>query len=748
MLNCLGGQPGDAKFAPDAASLALPVLGIPEALTQRTSSIRTRLALLVLASVLPAAVMVFALISYDYQQQRAQLKANTVATARAIGFQLDYRIAEVQSGLTALATSRLLRLSDLSYFDQQAREVRAAQPISNIVLVGLDGRQLVNTLRPFGSELPTTFSSPQMQKLLQSGQSGVTDLFTGPVAGKQVIAVGVPVRQDGRVVYGLIAIIEPAQLRDLLLRQNMAPGWVAAILDRTGTVVARTQDQERFIGKKATADLRQRLQDVAEDALENGVTLDGRRVVTAFSRAPQTQWAVAIGIPQDTLTAGLNRSLGLLLAGTLGLLATSLGLAWYFGSGITHAIRRLTDAARQLAQEEPVAVPRLAFREADELGRAFEQTSVALGQAHEALLHSEARLRGILESAMDSIITIDEDQRVVLFNSAAITMFGWTAAEAMGAPIANFLPERFRTGHADHIRQFGEQLHGARMMSRERVVHGLRRNGEEFPLEASISMVREDGRRLFTVILRDITERERNREELVRSNLELQQFAFVASHDLRSPLRSINGYIRLLEKKHGAALPSDAIELVQRTSAAVMQLDRLTDDLLSYARIESQTKPFEDVDTNAALASAMLLLDAAIAESGAVIEADRLPHVFGDRTLLIQLFQNLLANAIKYCDNGAPRTRVAAAASGDQWEFSVTDNGIGIEPQHHQKIFQIFKRLHSGREYPGNGIGLSICQRIVQRHGGRIWVESEAGQGSVFLFTIPRTTASTKEVTT
>jgi PAS domain S-box-containing protein len=715
---------------------------------QRTPSIRTRLALLVLASVLPAAALVFVLVTYDYQQERAQLKANTVATARAIGFQLDYRIAEVQSGLTALATSRLLRLSDLSYFDQQAREVRAAQPISNIVLVGLDGRQLVNTLRPFGSELPTTFSSPQMQKLLQSGQSGVTDLFTGPVAGKQVIAVGVPVRQDGRVVYGLIAIIEPAQLRDLLLRQNMAPGWVAAILDRTGTVVARTQDQERFVGKPATAELRQRMQQVTADAIENALTLDGRRVVTAFSRAPQSQWVVAIGIPQDTLTAGLNESLGLLLAGTLGLLATSLGLAWYFGSGITHAIKQLTHAARQLAKEEPVAVPRLAFREADELGRAFEQTSMALGQAHEARLHSEARLRGILESAMDSIITIDEEHRVVLFNSAAITMFGWTAAEAMGAPIADFLPERFRNGHANHIQQFGEQHDGARMMSRERVVHGLRRNGEEFPLEASISMVKEGGRRLFTVILRDITERERNREELVRSNLELQQFAFVASHDLRSPLRSINGYIRLLEKKHGAVLPPEAIELVHRTSAAVMQLDRLTDDLLSYARIESQTRPFEDVDTDAALAAAMHLLDAAIAESGAVIEADALPHLRGDRTLLIQLFQNLLANAITFCGTSSPRIRVTAAVFDDRWEFSVTDNGIGIEPQHLQKIFQIFKRLHSGREYPGNGMGLSICERIVQRHGGRIWVESEAGRGSVFLFTIQKATLNATETAT
>lgn len=353
---------------------------------------------------------------------------------------------------------------------------------------------------------------------------------------------------------------------------------------------------------------------------------------------------------------------------------------------------------------------------------------------------SDNLLRGILDAAMDAIVVMDDDQRVVLFNGAAETMFGRTRQETIGSPVTHFMPERFQDGHLAMVRGFGDGPALARRMGAGRVVRAVRSNGEEFPVEASISVMVAEGRRIYTVIMRDVTERERERAALVRSNMDLQQFAFVASHDLRSPLRSIKGYLSLLGARWGERLDASARELIQRASAAVDQLDDLTEDLLSYASLDTETVRSVQVDCNLALADALRLLEAKRAESAAQVTADPLPVLRGERPQIVQLFQNLLANAMTYCKGRTPRVHIAARREQDGWLFSVADNGIGVEPRYRQRIFEIFKRLHASDEYPGTGMGLAICQRVVERHGGRIWVEdAPGGEGSIFFFTLADT---------
>ena len=367
--------------------------------------------------------------------------------------------------------------------------------------------------------------------------------------------------------------------------------------------------------------------------------------------------------------------------------------------------------------------------------RAFEE----LRLSDAALAHSEARLRAILQSAMDAIITIDERQNIVLFNHAAESMFLCPCAQAMGGPLARFLPERFRAAHAGHVRSFGSRVTSSRRMGEGRTVTGLRSNGEEFPVDASISRVTEDGNRFYTVILRDITERVRAVEALQRSNQDLQRFAYVASHDLKTPLRAISGFVELLQRNYGAQLDSKAREWIDRAASGARRLDGLIDDLLSYSKLDAAEKPFMPIDCGAALNDALALLEAVVRDTGARITADPLPTVRGDRPQLVQLFHNLIGNAIKYHGDQPPRVHVAAARRSGEWLFSVTDNGIGIEARHHERIFDIFHRLHTQQAYPGTGIGLAICRRLVHRHGGRIWVESRPGAGSTFFFTIPDT---------
>ena len=293
------------------------------------------------------------------------------------------------------------------------------------------------------------------------------------------------------------------------------------------------------------------------------------------------------------------------------------------------------------------------------------------------------------------------------------------------------------------------------------------------PYECDAEVVRADGTRRWitargkatpdaggTVVelhgtVQDITERKRAEEEirklneglearvrertaeLARSNAELEQFAYVASHDLQEPLRMVVGYVQLLEKRLADKLDADTREFMSFAVDGALRMQRLIQDILVYSRVGTRAQPLEPVDTAAALNETLALLASRMAETGAKVDAQSLPMVTADRVQLVQLFQNLIGNAIKFCTERAPRIRVEARREPNRWRFSVTDNGIGIAPEYRGRIFGIFQRLHTRPEFPGTGIGLAICKRIVERHGGEIGIDSAPGGGSVFWFTLP-----------
>lgn len=225
--------------------------------------------------------------------------------------------------------------------------------------------------------------------------------------------------------------------------------------------------------------------------------------------------------------------------------------------------------------------------------------------------------------------------------------------------------------------------------------------------------------------------------ELRRSNKELEQFAYIASHDLQEPLRMVVSYLQLIERRYSSKLDAEGLQFMKFAVDGGQRMQTLIHDLLSYSRVHTHKRPFEAVDLNATMQAVSANLKVAVAESGATITTDVLPTVFGDSTQLAQLLQNLLSNGIKFRGKDALRIHVSAERTGHEWRVSVQDNGIGIAPEYFERIFVIFQRLHSRDEYPGTGIGLAVCQRIVERHGGRIWVESRPGHGSKFSFTIP-----------
>ncbi|MEG4395275.1 PAS domain S-box protein [Microcoleus sp. BROC3] len=226
-------------------------------------------------------------------------------------------------------------------------------------------------------------------------------------------------------------------------------------------------------------------------------------------------------------------------------------------------------------------------------------------------------------------------------------------------------------------------------------------------------------------------------QELTRSNAELEQFAYVASHDLQAPLLTISGYAQILEKRYHNQLDAQGNKFIRNIVNSCGRMQALIDDLLEYSRVGRSQKPFELIDCNRVFEDACANLQLAIRENQASVTRGDLPGVRGDSFQLLQLFQNLIGNAIKYRSSDAPVVQVGASHQGDNWVFTVHDNGIGIAEQYHPRIFQIFQRLHTQKEYSGTGIGLAICQKIVERHGGRLWVESQPHRGSTFYFSIP-----------
>jgi light-regulated signal transduction histidine kinase (bacteriophytochrome) len=226
--------------------------------------------------------------------------------------------------------------------------------------------------------------------------------------------------------------------------------------------------------------------------------------------------------------------------------------------------------------------------------------------------------------------------------------------------------------------------------------------------------------------------------ELARSNADLEQFAYVASHDLQEPLRMVTSYVQLLAKRYTGKLDTTADEFIQYAVEGTMRMQRLIQGLLAYSRVGSQGRPFEPTDCSAVIDQVCTNLKVAIEETEATVASNGLPTVMADTTQVTQLFQNLIANAIKFRKPGEPpHVQLKAVRHDQEWLFSISDNGIGLHPKHANRIFALFQRLHAYAEYPGSGIGLAICKKIVERHGGHIWAESQPNDGATFFFTLP-----------
>ena len=362
-------------------------------------------------------------------------------------------------------------------------------------------------------------------------------------------------------------------------------------------------------------------------------------------------------------------------------------------------------------------------------------------QSEEAL----ARLAAIVESSADGILAVDSSCRISEWNAGAVALFGYTAEEAIGQELTVTAPEDER---GEQMRRWAEAVAG-----RPQIYESFRRRKDGSRFRALLTLFpisdRTGAHLGGSTSVHDITDSyeahrrlQQSSKELARSNSELEQFAYVASHDLQEPLRMVTGFMGLLQKRYGNTLGDEADEYIGFAVDGARRMQGLIDDLLTYSRVGSRGRNLEAVNLADVARSVGQNLHPLTEETGATIEQADLPTVTADRLQMGQLYQNLIGNAMKFHGEKPPRVELGAERGNGEWRLFVRDHGIGIAPEHREKVFVIFRRLHSREEYPGSGIGLAVCKRIVERHQGRIWVDSTVGGGCTFWFTLPDRTRS------
>ncbi|THU41393.1 PAS domain S-box protein [Niastella caeni] len=449
-----------------------------------------------------------------------------------------------------------------------------------------------------------------------------------------------------------------------------------------------------------------------------------------------------------------NLVLKLLFAIALTVEITGLTLAIIVSRNIQKGLNEILQSAKAVAKND-FSRKAKAFSK-DEIGilaNNFNNMADELDRSIRDIEQAQQKFKGLLESAPDAIVIVGEKGIIQLVNKQCENVFGYGRNELIGCNVELLLPERFRTSQTENQKLFYDNP-GIRSTGAGIELLGRRKNGEEFPVEISLSPLETEEGILITAAIRDISEKKRLEKEIREANVtlekkvkqrtaelesknkELAQFAYVASHDLQEPLRTTSSFVELLRKQYHGKIDDNANRYIDYVIQASDRMKTLIKDLLDYSRI-GREKKIEPVDCNVAFSEVIADLAKVIKENKAEITAGDLPVINAFPTELKLLFQNLISNSIKFQKPGiAPHIEISTVRENGYWHFQFRDNGIGIEKQYQERIFIIFQRLHNRSVYEGSGIGLAHCKKIVELHGGTIWVQSEAGKGSTFHFTL------------
>jgi len=739
------------------------------------------LLLLVLFAVAPA----FGLIAYTALEQRqaaAQAaKDNALGLARLVAVVQRRLIESTHEQLVSLAQLPIVRRpawADLCA-ETFARLLKQHSHYLNLGVIELNGELRCSAV-PM-KERVNLADRPYFIRALESRDFAMGDYQIGRVTGKGSVNFGYPVLDEaGQLQAVVFAALDLAALfSDLVTNVPLPEGATFLMVNEEGAILARHPDPHRWVGKNvAESALAREMRAQPGEGVIEAPGMDGVERFYAFVplyAAPGGEADVAIGLPKSAVLGPAHMAFIRNLA--LMALAAALALAAAWAGGrllVLRPVNALIQAAGHLGGGDLSArtgvnhgtgeLGRLA-QHFDDMAESLQERELVLRQAIAERRISDARFADIINNAADAVISVDEHQRIVLFNHGAEKIFGYAASEILGQPLDVLLPARFGAMHRRHIQNFAAAPETARHMAQRGEIWGRRKDGAEFPAEASISKLAQDGSMIFTAILRDITDRKKAEDEirtlntqleqrviertaqLDAANKELEAFSYSVSHDLRAPLRGIDGFSQALLEDYAGKLDDQGRGYLQRVRAASQRMAELIDDMLHLSRVTRAPMRRESVDLSALAASIAEELRRAQPER--TVETVIQPGLAAeaDARLLRVLLTNLLSNAWKFTAK-QERARIEFGATRENGRpvYFVRDNGAGFDMQYAHKLFGAFQRLHAMDEFPGTGIGLATVQRIAHRHGGQVWAEAAVNHGAAFYFTLQAETPQNQKI--
>lgn len=590
------------------------------------------------------------------------------------------------------------------------------------------------------------------------GQIYLSDITLNRENGKisqpvtPMIRAAVPLYKNDGTLYGIL-VINAAYDRALeRLMNDLNQPESFYITDRAGNYLVHPDKKKTFGFEYGTPhliseDIPEAEEFLHSDELQKNIFYQRKGksyfisgLKTYFDPEDKSRFLVTwLGVSGDQIFSYIPeaRRNGLLML-ALSLLISSL-LAFVFSRLLIQPLNQTVSQIRAYQNgRKNLQLPVSRRDELGELAVAFEELVKNLESARQVEKDTLSKLKAIVENTVDGLITIDENGIIQSYNKACVNIFGYGADDVIGKNVKILMPDPYQSEHDQYLQNY-HSTGVKKIIGIGREVQGKKKDGTVFPLDLSVSSVEMAGRKLFSGIVRDITDRKKAEEEILRSNVELERFAYIASHDLQEPLRMVANFTALLSEEYEAGMDDQAKEYMGFIIDAARRMQDMVGDLLEYSRIGHEEAGFSEFDADTHIKVVLENLNEVIEETGASVEVGELPEIYTNPVRFSRLMQNLIGNAIKYRDKDrAPVIRVSAEDKGDVWLFSVADNGIGIKKEYLEQIFIIFKRLHGKNEYKGTGIGLAICKKIVEGMGGELWAESEYGQGTIFRFTLPK----------
>ncbi len=703
-------------------------------------SIRRAILLLLLVAVLPLLVVQCGIYYYwlsSSQQRQAQtskeLSRSLAASFRSYVNGLGQHISSIEAAINTKWPYSLGEMNAL--FDGNAKDYPA---LNAFVFIDPQGKiQASSDRRLIGMDIS---DREYFQESLRTREVVLSDLLEGRADARPIFIVSRSIYHGDQLLGVMSGSVDPDRLAEVTLKVVGFYEGDACFFDRRGILVYRypfreltwqTRRQSESGDLVALALSGQEAAGLTRFAGDNRDHFAVRMPISPFN------WVVGVSMPRQSMLSPLLRSL-LLAGGTsLLVLAVSLAAALYMSRGMVRSIRYLRDHAVAVGRGS-LEISRQAHgvAELQELAKAFNDTVALLRDSREV----QARYRTLVEESLVGVYFIQDD-KFVYVNPRMTEIFGYSQSEIIGKAVPDLVVQEDR----EMVSQRLQERVSGKVQSAHYVFHGLCKDGRIISAEVAGARTTYGGRPAIIGSLQDVTQRvameeamQRLANELALSNQDLEQFAFVASHDLQEPLRMVSSHLDLIRMHLQGKLDAETAESMGYAVDGAARMQAMIHDLLAFSRAGRKDKGFVRTDLQHVVSEALHNLQVCIEETGAVIEIGSLPTLQAEPGQMMQLFQNLLNNAIKYRRKEVPpRVEVGSRREDGAWLFWVKDNGIGIPQQDLHRIFMIFQRLHTHREYPGTGIGLAICKRIVEFHHGRIWAESNMGEGSTFFFTLP-----------